>query len=412
MSENVNFPGARRAGAYVETEDVPDVVPAAPVQARDAAAVEDEAIVEPSWEPSAEVSAAAPTVTTHESEGAAVPASPRGGGAMSVPAPAEVEEDHEPVEPAVEGLRGFLNRVTAGVFKLGPSVREGDTRALVAAQEGFEALIRQSAWTRGVGVLVANKKGTAGKTPTAISLGGVIAAIRGGSVAIGEAADDRGQLAYRAEGEPQLGMGELVANIGAVRTQAQLRGYTVTQTSFASVIGSTPKWRAPLTRQNVLDVAAIVDEHFTVRVWDTGNQYSSGPFSAAVDTSDVLVIPTMNSMDSVFDALELLEFLKAQGGDAARLAETAIVVRLSDGRPEFKAARVKKYFMDQGITEDRIYSLPFDAHIAERGALTLDKLAPATRQALTAVAAGVVAQLNVNVFEKDQQQQIDEGEKR
>ena len=89
MSENVNFPGARRAGAYVETEDVPDVVPAAPVQARDVAAVEDEAIVEPSWEPSAEVSAAAPTVTTHESEGAAVPASPRGGGAMSVPAPAE-----------------------------------------------------------------------------------------------------------------------------------------------------------------------------------------------------------------------------------------------------------------------------------------------------------------------------------
>jgi MinD-like ATPase involved in chromosome partitioning or flagellar assembly len=207
-------------------------------------------------------------------------------------------------------------------------------------------------------------------------------------------------------------MGELVANIATVRTQSQLRGYTVTQTSFASVIGSTPRWRAPLTRQNVLDVAAIVDEHFTVRVWDTGNQYSSGPFSAAVDTSDVLVIPTMNSMDSVFDALELLEFLKAQGGDAARLAGTAIVVRLSDGRPEFKASRLKKYFTDQGITEERIYSLPFDAHIAERGALTLAKLAPATRRALTAVAAGVVAQLNVNVFEKDQQNQMGEGEKR
>lgn len=409
MSESVNFPGARRAGAYVETDDVPEALP---IQGAEVFVGGSEAIVEPDWEPAAEVPAAAPGTATHAGEAAKVSAPSPGVRTVSMPAPAEADDDHEPLKPATEGVRGFLNRVTAGALKLGPSAQEMDKRALAAAQDGFEALIRQSTWTRGIGILVANKKGTAGKTPVAISLGGVIAAIRGGSVAIGEAADDRGQLAYRAEGDPQLGMGELVANIATVRTQSQLRGYTVTQTSFASVIGSTPRWRAPLTRQNVLDVAAIVDEHFTVRVWDTGNQYSSGPFSAAVDTSDVLVIPTMNSMDSVFDALELLEFLKAQGGDAARLAGTAIVVRLSDGRPEFKASRVKKYFVDQGITEERIYSLPFDAHIAERGALTLAKLAPATRRALTAVAAGVVAQLNVNVFEKDQQNQMGEGEKR
>ena len=409
MSENVNFPGARRVGAYVETEDVPEALEAVSAQAEEVAADESEAFVEPIWEPGPEVPGDTPGVVDRDSGGSAEPVPPREGGAASVPALAVFEEDREPVQPAVEGLRGFLNRVTAGALRLGPSAQESEKRALVAAQEGFEALIRQSSWTRGVGILIANKKGTAGKTPVAISLGGVIAAIRGGSVAIGEAADDRGQLAYRSEGDPQLGMGELVANIASVRTQSQLRGYTVTQTSFASVIGSTPRWRAPLTRKNVLDVAAIVDEHFTVRVWDTGNQYSSGPFSAAVDTSDVLVIPTMNSMDSVFDALELLEFLKSQGGDAARLAETAIVVRLSDGRPEFKASRLKKYFVDQGIAEERIYALPFDAHIAERGALTLGKLAPVTRRSLTAVAAAVVAQLNVNVFEKDQQQQFSEG---
>jgi MinD-like ATPase involved in chromosome partitioning or flagellar assembly len=253
-----------------------------------------------------------------------------------------------------------------------------------------------------VGLLVANKKGTAGKTPLSILLGGVLAAIRGGSVAILETSDDKGQLAYRAEGDPQLGMGELVANISNVRTQSQLRGYTVTQTSFASVIGSTPKWRPPLTRENVLDVASIVDEHFTIRVMDTGNQYSSGPFGAAVEVADVLVIPTMLAQDAVSEALELLEFLEHQGAEAARLARTAIVVMMSDGRPEFKPSKLKKQFMDKGIAEDHIYSVPYDSHVAERGALTLDKLAPATRQALTAIAAGVVAQTNQNVFEKDQ----------
>jgi MinD-like ATPase involved in chromosome partitioning or flagellar assembly len=384
----VNFPGARRSGMYVETEERPEPDP-----------VTVEAFEEPA-DPFVEpVDAEDVRATREDKKGTNV------GAPVKVPAreaDAEAEDEEEPAVPAKEGLRGFLNRASGGLLKLAPSQAEAAARLLVVDQGRFEALIRQSSWTRAVGLLVANKKGTAGKTPLSILLGGVLAAIRGGSVAILETSDDKGQLAYRAEGDPQLGMGELVANISNVRTQSQLRGYTVTQTSFASVIGSTPQWRPPLTRQNVLDVASIVDEHFTIRVMDTGNQYSSGPFGAAVDVADVLVIPTMLAQDAVSEALELLEFLERQGPDAARLARTAIVVMMSDGRPEFKPSKLKKQFMDKGIAEDHIYAVPFDAHVAERGALTLNKLAPATRQALTAIAAGVVAQTNQNVFAKDQ----------
>ncbi|MFE4835280.1 MinD/ParA family protein [Arthrobacter sp. NPDC056691] len=385
----VNFPGARRSGMYVETEERPKPAPAV-----------SEAFEEP----------ADPFVEPADAGDAQVVQEVRAGTALAapakapdpVPAPESEADEEEPPVPAREGFRGFLNRVSGGLLKLGPSRAEADARLLNVDQGRFEALIRQSSWTRAVGLLVANKKGTAGKTPLSILLGGVLAAIRGGSVAILETSDDKGQLAYRAEGDPQLGMGELVANIAGVRTQSQLRGYTVTQTSFASVIGSTPEWRPPLTRQNVLDVASIVDEHFTIRVMDTGNQYSSGPFGAAVDVADVLVIPTMLAQDAVSEALELLEFLEHQGPDAARLARTAIVVMMSDGRPEFKPSKLKKQFTDKGIAEDHIYAVPYDAHVAERGALTLAKLAPETRQALTAIAAGVVAQTNQNVFAKDQ----------
>lgn len=410
MSESVNFPGARRAGAYVETEDVLEVLPADSAQAPDAAVAMDGAFVEPVWSSTPEAAIEAPGLQggVH----VAPLAVPKAGLGRAASAPAPLEEDREPVRPAVEGLRGFLNRVTAGALKLGPSAPESEKRALVVAQEGFEALIRQSTWTRGVGILVANKKGTAGKTPLSILMAGVLAAIRGGSVAILEFADEKGQLAYRSEGEPQLGIGELVADIASVRTQSQLRGYSVTQTSFASVFGSTAQWRPPLTRENVLDVSSIVDEHFTMRVMDTGNQYSSGPFSAALNVTDVLVIPTMLAQDAVSDALELLEFLENQGPEAARLARTAIVVMMTDGRPEFKASRVKKQFIDKGVEEDHIYTVPYDAHIAERGALTLDKIAQGTRQTLTAAGAGVVAQLNANVFEKDQQKKMSEGKKR
>lgn len=386
----LNFPGARRSDMYVETEERPDPTPVA------TEAFEEPA--DPFIEPD-EVGDQAPTRGPKTKQAASTvqtPASER------VPTPDSDDEDAEPAAPAKEGFNGFLNQLSGGLLKLGPSAKELTSRELAASQSSFEDLIRQSTWTRAVGLLVANKKGTAGKTPLSILLGGVLAAIRGGSVAILETSDDKGQLAYRAEGDPQLGMGELVANISTVRTQSQLRGYTVTQTSFASVIGSTPKWRPPLTKENVLKVASIVDEHFTIRVMDTGNQYSSGPFGAAVEVADVLVIPTMLAQDAVSEALELLEFLEHQGADAARLARSAIVVMMSDGRPEFKPSKLKKQFMDKGIAEDHIYSVPYDSHVAERGALTLAKLAPATRQALTAIAAGVVAQTNQNVFEKDQ----------
>lgn len=384
---DLNFPGARRSDMYVETEERPEAVPAAR-----------EALEEPA-DPFVELAEVEDTDPDRSAKRGAVPVPKT---SAPVAKPDSDTDDAEPVPPAKDGFRGFLNQIFGGLLKLAPSLTELESRELCASQGRFEDLIRQSTWTRAVGLLVANKKGTAGKTPLSILLGGVLASIRGGSVAILETSDDKGQLAYRAEGDPQLGMGELVSNISSVRTQSQLRGYTVTQTSFASVIGSTPKWRPPLTRENVLDVASIVDEHFTIRVMDTGNQYSSGPFGAAVDVADVLVIPTMLAQDAVSEALELLEFLEHQGAEAARLARTAVVVMMSDGRPEFKPSRLKKQFMDKGIAEDHIYSVPYDAHVAERGALTLDKLAPATRQALTAIAAGVVAQTNQNVFEKDQ----------
>ncbi|MDN5887297.1 MAG: hypothetical protein L0H61_09795, partial [Micrococcaceae bacterium] len=89
-----------------------------------------------------------------------------------------------------------------------------------------------------------------------------------------------------------------------------------------------------------------------------------------------------------------------QGGKSAHLARTAIIVRLSDGRPEFKASRIANYFLDKGIPAERIFSIPYDEHIAERGELSLKKLAEPTRQAFTAVAAGVVAQANQTITEE------------
>lgn len=381
MNERTKFPGAARSDLYIEQE--PDEDPQ-PLQTKDMGDVGEISENEKSAEV-APVSNASSGTRMGESSGT-----------VSL----VHDDDLEVIDPARTGSRGFWNKATGGLLSLSPSSQELDARALVNRQEQFEALIRQSTWTRGVGVLVANKKGNAGKTPTCLMLAAVLASIRGGSVAAVEFTDDKGQMAYRAEGDPALGVGELARDLATVRTQSQLRGYTVTQTSFASVIGSTARSRPPLSEQDVIGVSKLVDDYFTMRVMDTGNQYSSSAFTGALEVTDVLVIPTMNSMDSVFDALELLEFLEQQGGKSAHLARTAIIVRLSDGRPEFKTSRIAKYFLDKGIRAEQIFAVPYDAHLAERRELSLKKLTKPTEEAFTAVAATVVAQANQTITEE------------
>lgn len=305
------------------------------------------------------------------------------GGVVPAPAPAAPHR-------ATTGLRGLM----AGLgLPVSPGARE--SVALAAAADAEERrirdamTIRQATWTRAVSILVGNPKGGTGKTPTALLLGGTIASIRGGSTAIVEFSDDPGALTYRAEGAPRLGVGELVRDVDTIRTAGQLTGYTAPQTSFANVIGSTGR-RERLTGEAVAAVSRVIDEFYGIRVMDTGNQPTSSAFRGAVSVADVLVIPVLNAGDSVLEAIQLLEELREDGGNASELAQRVIAIRLTDGRPESDLVRdeVARLLREAGV--QALFEIPYDAHIAERGQLTLGSLAPSTRDAFAAAAAAVV----------------------
>lgn len=291
---------------------------------------------------------------------------------------------------ATTGWRGFLARVG---FKPEPSAAEKATLEAAAAVARDEETIRQATYTRPVGVLVANRKGSAGKTTISLTLGGTLAACRGGGVAIVEVAEDPGTLTLRAEGTPRRGVGQLVADHAGVHSAGQLDGYTAPQTSYARVIGSTGP-RPALTAQAVTDVVRVVDEYFAMRVMDSGNQYTSAVFDAAVAAADVLVIPTLNAGDTAMQALALLDTLREQGGHAAELADRAVVLVLTDGRQEAPDAprAVAEAFAQAGVGE--ILTIPFDSHLAERGQITLSQIHPDTYRAFVAAGAAVIRALD------------------
>lgn len=298
------------------------------------------------------------------------------------------------VSPATQGMPALLNKFGNGTR--GPGPAEAAARREAAELAVCEMIIRQAGWPKGaVAATVANKKGNSAKTPVTIAVGGTIASVRGGGVALLEVPDDPGQLAGRSEGAQHRGVGELVQAAGRIQTKAQLEGYAVPQTSFAHTFGSSPVRRAPLTRESVHAVSELIDQFYTLRVMDSGNVYTSSAFTGAMETSDALVVPMMNATDSMGEAVELFEYLREHQDPHFRaLADRAIVVRVSDGRPELKVERLVKDFQARtGISDERMFTLPFDAHLAERGPITLAKLAPATKSALLRISAALIVQL-------------------
>ncbi|MCS5498213.1 hypothetical protein NY547_13265 [Cnuibacter physcomitrellae] len=293
---------------------------------------------------------------------------------------------------ATQGWRGLMARLG---IAMQPGTRERDELDAATELAQHETVIRQFVGTEAVGILVANPKGSSGKTPTSIVLGGLLATIRGGSVAVLEVSDDRGTLAFRAEGNPTRGVSELVRDATTIRSAGQLAGYTAPQTSYASIIGSVGN-REPLSRDDVLAAARVIDEYYAIRVMDSGNQPTSSAFAGAIDTSNALVVPVLNSADVVLEAIAMFDRLRDHSPHGARLADTAIIVRLVDGRPENPqlVARLDEIIDRAGV--GGAFTIPYDPHIAERGQITLHKIAPATRAAFTRAAAAVVQTIQNN----------------
>ncbi|MEB0004280.1 hypothetical protein QN357_15230 [Cryobacterium sp. RTC2.1] len=298
-----------------------------------------------------------------------------------------------PPKRATRGLRGILARLG---FHPEPGRAEQRDLQLAEQLRRDEETIRQATWTRAVSVLVANQKGGVGKTPTAIITGGVLAAVRGGSVCIMEVSDDPGALMFRAEGNPSRGIGELVRDITTIGSAGQLAGYTAPQTSFASVIGTVGP-RPRLTADDVTAVAAVVDQYYRIRVMDSGNQPSSSAFQGAIDTADALIIPVFNAGDAVIEAVALLDVLRAAGGRAENLANRAIILRLTDGRPENPKVVDRVNRIIDAAEVSHVFEIPYDAHIAERGQITLAHLDPRTYRAFAAASAAVVRSLQDSV---------------
>lgn len=335
---------------------------------------------------------------------AALPFSPDAAGAVSEPAPPGIEE--EPGSPTPVGSwssqvvawkppapseapaewgrrRTVLKVLSFGLAKPKPGREELEHRR-------NERLIRSAAWPRSVRIAVANPKGGAGKTPTALLLGGTLGKNRGGSVAVWDAADAAGSLSGIAEGVQAQCISEVEADPGHFAHPGTIAACAATQTSNADVLASLADRK--FSGDSIERILWALDRTYRISVADTGNVPHSEAFTAVIAGADILVVPTTITASSVDKALHLLDRLQV----TSSLTQRAVVAVLHTRGPETPGLASRMTDLFSGVGVGAVLDIPFDPAVAAGTPISLDSLTRASRIAWTQLAAATVANITLD----------------
>lgn len=316
--------------------------------------------------------APAPVMDPHPHQATDWNYTPRPAATASKPAPAEW------------GWRARVRDLSGGLIKLSPGPDELTHRAAITR---IRATLPGSRT-----VVVANEKGGAGKTPTALVLSALIAEYRREAVVAWDVNELRGTLGRRAEvTEPHSTVTDvLAAATELARPDAEvglLGSFLRRQPQGNLVLASSEDGNAmrQIGHRECDIVRQLLLRRFGVVVCDTGNNAAAPNFLYTVDSADVLVLPTAPSDVHLEVARAMLRMLASRETTSHLVPRAVLVVTSSTGarlEPE-----EERWFADR---IGKVVHVPADPIIAQGGKLAVSKLSQASIRAWTQVAGAVV----------------------
>ncbi|MEV4346291.1 cobalamin biosynthesis protein CobQ [Actinoplanes sp. NPDC049596] len=293
--------------------------------------------------------------------------------------------------PAQWGWRGRANRLAHGALTIGAGPEERLHRA------ARRRLLRP--FKRAMTVVVANPKGGAAKTPTALLAGATLGFHRGGYTLVWDNNETRGTLGIRAEDAPH---GRTVVDLlqdiddflSVSASVGRLSGYLRPQSARFDVLASDDKPGA----MDIIDDAAVaklwtaLSRYYRLLVVDTGNNVRSANWRAVTDLADCLVVPTTVQSDVADSGLWMLDHLRRSGHQ--KLAANAVaVVSCADPRtdPELLRQITERY---REVVRD-VVVIPHDPYVRSGGRIEYDHLAVATRRAWLLACTSIIDSLGL-----------------
>lgn len=286
------------------------------------------------------------------------------------------------VEPASQGIRGWLNSLG---MSLAPSEDE------LSEREDIRLASKHFAGTRTVAV--ANQKGGSNKTPTTANLAAVFGR-NGGSVVAWDNNPTTGTLGWRTQqGDHARSALDVIAAADALLSptaqSADINAFVHHQStdkydvlrSDSDVAGTHE-----VTAEEVDILHRVVSKYYRMILMDSGNNHRSAEWNRMIDHADQLVVPTTNEEDRVEAALLTLQGLDLKGERSAALASNAVVIVSERQRGEARlsqetAEKFRPYVRD-------VVVVPFDEAL-KSGQIRYGALNASTRRAWLRAAAAV-----------------------
>ncbi|HEV6953620.1 MAG TPA: ATPase [Promicromonospora sp.] len=283
--------------------------------------------------------------------------------------------------PAQTGWRGAANKLG---LRLAPTEGELSLRRAVRTVSQHWPGVRR--------VAVANGKGSAGKSPTAIMLSAVYARYGAGGVALIDNNPTRGTVGWRTEQGPHDAtvldlLPQIDTLMQASASHADLAGYLHHQPEDRfDVLRSKPdKLGAPFTADELDAVVQVLTRFYRLQVFDSGNDESASVWQRMIDLSTSLVVPTLARREWAETGRVMLNELRHRDEHGAALVSNAVVIVTN--ADAHKSADDVRAIADQfaGLVRG-VATIPFDAGMVE-GHLRWEGLQPRTRDAWVRAAA-------------------------
>jgi MinD-like ATPase involved in chromosome partitioning or flagellar assembly len=239
-------------------------------------------------------------------------------------------------------------------------------------------------------IAVLSLKGGVGKTTITATLGATLASIRGDRVVAVDANPDRGTLSQKVPLETPATVRHLLRDAEGIQTYSDVRNYTSQGPSRLEVLASEsdPAVSEAFSSEDYARTLAVLERFYSLVLTDCGTGLMHSAMAAVLAKADMLVVISSGSVDGARSASATLDWLDAHGHQEMVRNSIAVInaVRPRSGKVDLR--KVVDHFNRRCRA---VLEVPFDPHLEEGAEISLERLKPATRQALLELAAVVAS---------------------
>jgi len=283
--------------------------------------------------------------------------------------------------PPGEGWRRAVYVATGGMVAVGLSPAELRRRELIARVQTPITGCRKVAFV--------SRKGGVGKTTTCLLVGHTFASYRGDRVVALDANPDAGTLGYRLRRQTEETIATLLQAGAAIRTYADLRGFTSQAESRLEVIAGEDRLDTHIEeRAAVREAVGLLERHYNLVCLDTPAGVRSPGSRGVLDSADQIVLVSPTGIDGARAASSTLDWLEDHGHATLVSSSVAVLNGVRATRTDVDVDRIEEHFAARCRACVRI---PWDPHLETGTDVELDQLRADTRHALLEVAAAITA---------------------